>query len=1044
MSSLQRRVPLLVFFAALVVYWLTVDPGASYWDCPEYLVTALRLEVGHPPGNPGWALAHRFASCFFPDPAVQVRVVNMMSGLFTALAAMILCSVIITAMRWIWRASSGGGRWRCVAIAVSSVAGSLCLAWSDSAWYSAVEAEVYAMSLFLSALTVWMSLKWAFSVSSPVRARWLVALAYVVGFSLGVHQLNLLALPAIALVMAFRIRDSRSAGFVRLSLAFIGGCAVVVVILKGLMPGAVALAEKADILAVNTLGLPFWSGALFIWSAALIAVVALAVVLGRRHRGVSVAMWCLAAVMVGYSVYILIPLRAWANPPVNEGNPSEVARFADYLDRRQYGGAPLFYGRTPYSRVMRMERVRVDAQGDTVRDYSWNAMSNRGRDMRRMVRGGHIPARSRFLTDADRELNGRLAADTLRSGYVVAGFRMEPVYTPELDMFMPRIHASSPGDMAAYGDWTGMDSSNMVKVRISEAIDSTGRPVPMRDASGNVIVKTALRPSYLHSFAYLAGYQIGYMYLRYLMWNFAGRQNDVSSTGEIEHGNFITGLKPLDDLMLGPQSMLPTELGVGNEGHNVYWSVPFILGVIGIIWLFGCGGSGLSRVRMHRVAWITLALFVMTGVAIVVYLNQSPGEPRERDYSFMGSFLTFAVWIAFGMLWLLRKARSRWVRAVAVTAVSAVPCWMLAQNWGDHDRSGRSATLDYAENLLESLDRDAILFVDGDNFIFPLWFAQEVMGVRRDVAVVCNSYLVCDWYVPQLMTPRYGHDGLRMTATEGDIALGNFNLVRFPGAVTDTLPAVEALCGLYSDMSPTPGLSARYLTMGRDSADCWTFDLFSMPGKSAGSVAGLREVAMLDIIATNAASRYPRPVYWHQNLGKNKYCGFFPYTRQGLFTRRLMPQAPDSLVLTEEALDALPRLRWGRIDRMPYPGIDIAGQAAMQRASLIRLAGSLADEERHDQALHVARLAMVRFPSPLIPYTIKTHIDSAYFEGPALADILIRSGEAEGDSAAISEGRRIREAESRRTEAFRRYRQSLPPSRRSALAPSTRNQCIEK
>ena len=1039
--SILNYVPWLSFLLSLIVYWLTVDPGASYWDCPEYLLTALRLEIGHPPGNPGWSLTHRVVSCLFSDPALQVRAVNMMAGVFMALAVMILCSISISLMRWIWPARRDK-IWRCLAISVASLAGSLCFAWSDSAWYSAVEAEVYAMSLFLSALTVWMSLKWAFQFNTGSRIRWLVALLYVIGLSLGVHQLNLLALPAIAMVMAFRIRTGKKAGFLRIFFAFIAGCAAVAFILKVLMPGSVALAGRADLIAVNSLGLPYWSGAIVFWSAALAVVVVCAVMTGGHYWKVSAMLWCLAAVMVGWSVYIIIPIRACANPPVNEGNPSDVFRLADYLDRRQYGRAPLFYGRTPYSRVMRQERISVDGSGDTLRDYSWNALEVKGRDMRPMVKNGRIPERSRYLTDEDKALNGRITTEGSGKGYVVAGVRTEGRLTPELNMWLPRIYASSQSDMTAYRDWTGMDSASMVKVRISEAYDSLGHPVPMRDAEGAPIVKYGLRPSCLQSLTYMSVYQIGYMYLRYLMWNYAGRQNDVPSTGEIDHGNFITGVQPIDDMMLGPQSELPSELGRDNHGRNVYWCIPFILGIIGIIWLFHGSRRGLAAIRMRRVAWVSLVLFLMTGIAIVFYLNQSPGEPRERDYSFMGSFWTFAFWIGFGMLLLLRSLRSRWARGVALAAVCAVPLWMLAENFRDHDRSYRSATLDYASNLLESLDEDAILFVDGDNYIFPLWFAQEVMGVRRDVTVVCNAYLGSDWYVCQLMIPRYGYDGLRMVATEGDIALGNYNMVRFPSIGSDTVAALEALKDLYSDMSGTPSFKNRWLIMGKDSTDFWVFDMLSVPGKGAGSIAGLREVAEIDIVASNAASRYPRPVYWHQNLHKNKYIGFFPYTRQALFTRKLMPLTPDSMVLVDESLDALPKLKWGGVEMSPYPGVDVASQAAVQRSSLIRLAESLASIGRHDQALHVAKSAWVRYPSRIIPFIIRHHVDSAYFEAHQLAGVLRRSGLALSDTSAVALADRIEREDSIRTVAFRRYRQSLPAWRRSALSPDSRNHSI--
>lgn len=1018
---------------ALIAYWLTVDPGPSYWDCPEYLITALRLEIGHPPGNPGWALTHRFFSCFFPDPAIATLVVNLMAGIFTALSVMLLCSVIITLFRFILPSPRAGGPAHSLR-GLIALAASLCFAFSDSAWYSAVEAEVYAMSLFLSSLTIWMALKWAFAFSRAARARMVIALFYIIGFSLGVHQLNLLALPAIALIMAAGMRKSQVKLPLRLTGAFLIGCLAVGVILKGFVPGSVALAESADIFFVNTLRLPFWSGALTFWLLSL----AIAVMLALRKA--PLLFWPIAALMTGFSVYILIPVRAWANPPVNEGNPSSVTRFADYLDRRQYGGAPLFYGRTPESRIMRMERMMIDRQGDTTYDYSWNAMKVRGKDMRPMLRRGHIPSRSRFLTDEDKALNAALAEDTARKGYVVAGFRTEPVYTPELNMLLPRIHSGSPADLPAYRDWTGMDTSNMVKVRISEAIDSLGNPVPMRDSAGNLTEKYAFRPTYMQSLAYLGAYQIGYMYLRYLMWNYSGRQNDVPASGEIDHGNFITGVAPLDNLMLGDQSALPEEIGAGSEGHNLYWAIPFLLGILGIIYLFSARTKGVRISDIRSVAWFSTALFLMTGVAIVFYLNQTPGEPRERDYTFLMSFWTFALWIAFGMMWLIQIAGRRWLRGIAAALMCAVPLWMLAQNITDHDRSRRSATLDFAGNLLMSLDRDAILFVDGDNYIFPLWYAQEVMGIRRDVTVVCYSYLGSEWYVTQLMTPRHEADGVPMTATEGDIALGNYNLYRLPGAATDTVPAVEALRNLYFDMSPTPAFSHRRLLIGRDADSGVVFDLLSIPGKHAGSLAGLRELATVDIIATNAASRYPRPIYWHQNLSPDKYIGFFPYTRQELYTRKL--NLANQQISTDAALNVLPDLKSGGIDRMAYPGPDVTAQAQQQRASLIRLAQALGDEGRHNLALFVARMAMVSYPSRIIPFSIRHHIDSAYFEARSLAGVLRRSGEALGDTAAVNESCRILRADSIRTEAYRRYRRAIPPWRRSAISPRSNNHTV--
>lgn len=1029
-----------VFIAAFAAYWLTSDPGASYWDCPEYLIAALRLEIGHAPGNPGWALTHRFATLFFDDPATQVKAVNLMSGFFTALASAFLCSILQIILHRIWT-SSGSTRWRQIAVSSASIGGALCLAWSDSAWYSAVEAEVYAMSLFLTALTVWMAIKWALAPSEAARIRWIVAIAYIIGFSIGVHQLNLLALPALALIMAFR--SQKKVGFGRAALACAAGCVVVAAILKGLMPGSLALAGWADLLAVNKLGWPYWSGAMIFWICSIAAVVAAAVAILPRWKSFGVALWCLAAVMVGFSVYILIPLRAAANPPVNEGNPSDIFRLADYMDRRQYAKAPLLYGRTPFSLPMREERVSLNAGGDTIRDYSRNAMKAKRRDWRPMTRGAKIPLRSRFLSEQDKDLNLRLSANPDPHGYAVAGFLTEQKYTPELNLWFPRIHAPGADNLRAYGDWTGMDSASMARIRISEAFDSLGRPVARRDAEGCPIETYSLRPTYLQNLSYLFAYQIGYMYMRYLLWNFAGRQNDVPSTGEIDHGNFLTGLPLLDNLMLADTSALPPELWKENPGRNRLRSIPLLLGLAGMIWLFAAKGIGLDSRLMRRTARVSLVLFFMTGIAIVLYLNQAPGEPRERDYSFLGSFWVFAFWIGCGMLALFRPARRKWQKGIALSIAAAVPIGILAVNWDDHDRSHRSATIDYASNLLNSLDENAIIFVDGDNYIFPLWFAQEVMGVRRDVAVVCCAYLGSDWYVPQLMTPRYDAPGLEMTASEGDLILGNCNLVRLPSlASADTLDAVHALRDLYASDKQPPALGSRYVAIGRDSASRFVVDLAAIPGRVPGGFASLKELAALDIVATNAASSNPRPIYWQQNVGKTKYFGFYPFTRQALFTRKLAPEIPDSVILTREALDALPKLKWGGLENAPYPGPDVLDQAQRQRASLLHLADALRAEGHSDQALHVARLALVRFPPSLVPFSIRGHSDSIFFEARRAAAILRECGEARADSAAILEGFRLLSADSIRAEAFLKYFRSLPPSRRSALSSDSRNHSI--
>lgn len=698
-ACIERLAGILVFAAALAVYWLTAERAVSFWDCPEYIVNGALLEPGHPPGNPTWTLVMRVAAIFSGVGESTAFVFNKASGLFTALAVWLAYCILTRCLK-----CCGASGWRRVA---ASAAGALCLAWSDTVWYSAVEAEVYAMSLLFTVLTVWLAMVWA-GKRRGSSDRLLVLVAYVAGLGVGIHQLNLLCLPAVALIVVWKLHPGGSWKHTAAALAASVG--VLALLLYGLMPGLPALAGRAEILATGFLG----------WPRHVAAIVAVAAVVAVFAAGgvfmpwwwARLCSWCVAFFCVGYCIFALVIVRGSANPPLNTGWPGDVISFSAYSARDQYGSSALVHGPSAWSQRLR----RADGS---------------------------------FATKRGKEL---WIADSA-GGYRMSGYRLEPIYAPEQDIWFPRLGIRSEADKIAYEDWAGTSETELEKVKASVRADSAGQVV-----AGSV--QTGFRPTIEQNIRFLMGYQLSYMYLRYLAWNFIGRQNDRASQGQVEEGNFITGVEPLDALMLGPQVEIPADKGRRARGRAVYFGLPFILGVAGIA---GSLAARRKRLLSRRVNFGIFVLFVMTGLAIAFYLNMGPVQARERDYAFVGSFFAFTLWIGCGGWRLLALARRKAAVACAGLAVAAAPIIMLCQNYDGHDRSGRSLARDFGWNILQSLEPEAILFVSGDNVTFPLWYLQEVEGVRRDVRVISLAYLVTDWYADQLRVPAWDSPGVSLT-----------------------------------------------------------------------------------------------------------------------------------------------------------------------------------------------------------------------------------------------------------------------------------------
>lgn len=852
-SLCRRATAALVAITALSVYWLTCDPDVSYWDCPEYVLTASTMQIGHPPGNPVWMLAMRMATIPFPRH-MHPLVINACSGLLTALAAGFLTLLIFHMAERIFNSRAG---W-CI---LTAATGGLTFTFLDSTWYSAVEAEVYAFSAFLTSFTLWLMIYALSATDTAARRRRLILTAYVLGLSIGVHQLNLLIIPVLLLMYLFYRRPSGGATWGAWG-AIITGCGIVGLLLTGLMAGSLALASHLELFAVNTLHLPYHSGAIAFPLLLLILFAALlrgAGKLGGRRGGRLVtAIWMAVMVSIGYSAIAVILIRGAAAPPVNEGAPTDIFALRRYVAREQYGSAPLIYGPTPFSRPMFQER---GGAGNTLPDYSRYALEKEHRIIMPATEGARLNHRSGMMTAADSAAN--LEAERRGTGYLTADYRFRQVMTPELNMWLPRITSSNPAHLASYARWAGMSEQTMERVRISTAIDSLGRPTTRRLPFGEREEASGKRPTYLQNLRYFITYQAGFMYFRYLLWNFAGRQKET------------------DDAGAGAW-----------EWMHFYYGLPLLLGIGGIIFLMTRGRRG------RRQEALTALFFLMTGLAIVVYLNQTPDEPRERDYAFIGSFMAFCIWVGYGAAacgcLAARMTRSQRKGMLCAAAVSALSIALLAiENLPDHDRSGRFETAAFASNMLEGAEDD-IIFTYGDNFTFPLWYAQQMLGKNSGGPIIDISYLATPEYVVNLM--KQGERGIRTIASAADVAYGAYAFTRVAAdADTTPLPLADALRELYAARGGTPTFRHANVTLaGRTTADTLTIDLRKMAG--ASGMIPFRKLMILDIVAANAERPDPRCVAFLTVVAPELTDPLRPALRRQTFYDVYAPHLSDSLL----------------------------------------------------------------------------------------------------------------------------------------------------
>lgn len=980
----------IVFAIATTVYLLTIEPTASFWDCGEFISSAYKLEVGHPPGAPFFMLTGNLFTHFASDPSQVAKMVNAMSAMCSAFTILFLFWTITHLSRRLLVKERGSAisLGKTIAIVGTGIVGALAFTFSDTFWFSAVEGEVYAYSSLMTAIVFWLILKWDDVADEPHSGRWLILIAYIMGLSIGVHLLNLLCIPAIVLIYYFRRYSNPTLKGALIALLTSFG--IVVAILYGLIQGIMDVSGWFELLFVNTFKLPYNTG-LLIYIVVIFGVLAWAIwetmedtpnplrtkiafilsisLLGIPFIGDSIwlgiliiialigffyfykkfnaaalnlILLCLLVITIGYSSYALIMIRSVANTPMNQDSPSDVFSLRGYLAREQYGKTPLFYGAT------------FAAQN---------------------VQGTISEGRTIYTPKVKDNPNDR-------DEYVKSGKKLSISYPDKYNMLFPRMHSSQDEKhINAYGEWTG---TKVTRVGVDGQT-------------------TYVQPSFGANLKFFFSYQVNYMYWRYFMWNFSGRQNDIQGQGEITNGNWITGIKFIDERLVGPQDDLPDFIAQ-NKGYNRYYMLPLILGLLGIFFQVYSGKKGTQQF------WVVFILFFMTGLAIVIYLNQPPHQVRERDYAYAGSFYTFCIWIGLGTLALIQGLR-KYLKLSPVVAASIgtivalfVPIQMASQNWDDHDRSGRYVARDFGYNYLATCEKDAVIFTFGDNDTFPLWYNQEVEGERTDVRVCNLSYLMGDWYIDQMKMQSYESEPLDIRWSKHDYGGEKLNFTQVvPSQEVPYMEAGQALAWIRSNDPRTkyqfegrsynilpseriiiPIDSAAIVRSGLIEPDSaywlsspmlvdFSNDFESEYGAKGGSKSVLLKSEFLIYEMLKNNPDWSRPFYFASTVGADNFARLDSYLRKDGIAYQVMPYAASYFepVNTDVLYDNLMnKYRYGNLEQ---EGLYIDENTSRMCKGFRRLFASLANhlinEGDYVRAKEVLDRGLKVIPDYNVPYT---------------------------------------------------------------------------
>lgn len=937
----------IIFLIAAIVYLLTIEPTTSFWDCGEFIASAYKLQVGHPPGAPIFMIISRFFTFFAGgDVTKAAMMVNAMSGLASAFTILFLFWTITHLAKKMFPAAEKLSLAQTIAVIGSGAVGALAYTFSDTFWFSAVEGEVYAMSSLFTAFVFWAILKWENIADEKYSNRWLVLIAYLMGLSIGVHLLNLLAIPAIVFVFYFKKYKITRAGIFK---AFIVSMIILGAIMYVIIPGLVKVASWFDLLFVNGFGLPFKSGVIF-YIVLLLGLIIWGLYYTSKKKKVilNTIILGVTVIVIGYSSFAMIVIRSLANPPMDENNPETIFNLLHYINREQYGSRPLFKGQYYNAPVV-----------DSKTPYTYRQ----------------------------------------KDGKYIKSYSLNDVYEYDerFTTLFPRMYSPDPGHVEEYKKWA----------------DIKGKKVTITNYQGEQEIRNV--PTFGENLKFFFRYQLGHMYWRYFMWNFSGRQNDTQGHGELLNGNWITGLNFIDNKLIGPQENIPDSMK-NHKSRNTYYMLPLLLGLVGFFF---------HLTRHTNDFMVVLLLFVFTGIAIVVYLNQYPLQPRERDYAYAGSFYAFSIWIGLGVMGIynLFKIRANTVfSAILATVLSLVfvPGIMAKENWDDHDRSNRYMARDFAYNYLNSCAPNAILFTHGDNDTFPLWYAQEVEGIRTDVRVVNLSLLNTDWYIDQMKRKAYESEPVPFGMTHEEYINGVRDVIYINDRINDYADAKRVIDFLKSDDKRTrlqvganewiDYLPTNKIIVPVDSAKVVSNGTVK-PEDADKIISEIRfeinkqrivksEMMILDLLAHN---NWERPVYFVSTTGDGNI-GLEDYLQQDGFAYRLVPiKTPAKGYLETGRIDSdimykklMEEFKWGNMND-PDIWMDYTTKRTVSvvkiRNLFTQLAHQLLKENKKDSALNVLRKGAELTPKYNIPYDLFTldMIEAFYLSGgQEEADSLVR------------------------------------------------------
>jgi len=923
----------LTFAIASVVYLMTMEPTASLWDCGEFIATAYKLEVMHPPGAPFFMILGRFFSIFASGPENAAKMINAMSALASSFTILFLFWTITHLGRKLIPDAQNPSLPNLLAVIGAGFVGALAYTFSDSFWFSAVEGEVYATSSLFTAITFWAILKWENGADQKHSGRWILLIAYLMGLSIGVHLLNLLATSAIVLVYYFKKYKVTVRGIIY---SLIISVLILAFLQYAVIQWFIQFAGYFELLFVNVFRLPYNTG-VFFYILLVIGAIVYGIYYTHKHKKpvLNTVILAFSMVMIGYSSYALIIIRSSANPPMDMNNPESVFDMLPYLGREQYGARPLLKGQYYNSPILGTEESRANYY----------------------------------------KVDGR---------YEVKDHKIEYIYDERMTTVFPRMYSNDPNHVSAYETW----------------VNIKGTRVQIQDRNGEN--RTIVKPSFGTNLAFFFKYQVGHMYLRYFMWNFAGRQNDFQGHGGTLHGNWISGINFLDEARLGSHDKLPSHYRE-HPGRNRYYLLPVLLGLIGIFYHYRKSKKDFSVVMM---------LFIMTGIAIVVYLNQKPMEPRERDYSYAASFYAFAIWIGLGLLSIYeftRKKMPATVGAIIAILISliGVPALMAAENWDDHDRSGRYTARDLAHNYLNSCAEGAILYTNGDNDTFPLWYAQEVEGIRTDVRIINLMLFNTEWYVDQMTRKAYESDPIPMSLPPEKYRDGTNNVIYMFDRVDNHVDLGQVIDFIASEdprtkFTPQPGVNLDYIPTKKFSLPVDKEKLIAQGVVSASDTQLVQssidwtinkntilknEMMQLDILAT---SDWERPIYFVAG-GNDGALNLEDYFQMEGLAYRLVPIAtPGRNFLTWGRIESdtlynrlMNTFRYGRMEEedvhLDYYNIRTLSVIKL-RNKFSRLANQLVDEHKIDSAIAVLDRCMKLMPHPKVPYdAFVPNIANAYY-----------------------------------------------------------------